>query len=71
MGLKWPYFAKMTPPKKMPNAPPFAPPKRPTNTPKNKKIPSYSEKKPGQSYGRLFMKNTIVRGYLSLSTYGY
>jgi hypothetical protein len=56
MGLKWPYFAKMTPPKKMTHP---LPPEKTHKHPKNKKIPSYSEKKPGQSYGRLFMKNTI------------
>jgi hypothetical protein len=36
------------------------PPKKTHKHPKHKKIPSYSEKKPEHSYGRLFMKNTIM-----------
>jgi hypothetical protein len=35
------------------------PPQKTHKHPRHKKIPSYSEKKPGQSYGRLFMKNTM------------
>jgi hypothetical protein len=57
MGVKWPYFAKMTPPKKMPYP---LPPKKTHKHPRNKKMPSYSGKKPGKSHGRLFMKNTTL-----------
>jgi hypothetical protein len=56
------------PKKKMPHP---LPPEKTQKHPKHKKTPSYSEKKPGQSYGRLFMKNAMcvcVFGRVFLST---
>jgi hypothetical protein len=62
MGLKWPYFAKMTPLKKKKKMPHPLPPEKTHKHPKHKKIPSYSEKKPGQSHGRrqALHENTIL-----------
>jgi hypothetical protein len=50
MGVKWPYFAKMTPQKKIIPAKPH---EKTHKHPKHKKRPSYNENKNGQSYGRL------------------
>ena len=56
MGVKWPFLAKMTPTKKII---PAVDPKKTHKHPKHKKRPSYNANKNEQSYGRLFMKNTI------------
>jgi hypothetical protein len=49
-AVKWPYFAKITPEKKIV---PSKPHEKTHKHPKHKKRPSYNENKNGQSYGRL------------------